>query len=440
MVRKRFILIALVVVVVIFAALMPTMLRAIPDRYAVRWLPESWQAVALPETESAVLPTLAPIANVDSLLEATVPPTFTPVLEPSTPTAVPVEDEATAVPTPVSTDTPAPPTATPIPIPPSFRLTRIAHQFQEWNNCGPATLAMTLSYFDWSTTQNETAAVLKPSPEDRNVSPQEMADYVNEQTPFAALVRANGDHDVLRRLVSSGIPVIVEIGIDPPGEFRWLGWYGHYLLIVAYDDAQQQYWVYDSWFGTGEEPLTNASVDGRILPYSEVDEYWPHFNRNYIALYRPEQAQQTANIIGEDMDDGRMWQKSLNQAQAEAAADPENAFFWFNLGTSYNALGDYGKAAAAFDQALSLGLPWRMLWYQFGPYEAYYEVGRFEDVILLADTTLKDRPYFEESFYYKGLALAAFGNMNEARHNLQQAISFNPNYKAAVAALTEIGN
>ena len=100
MVKKRFILIALVVVVVILVAVTPAILRAIPDRYAVRWLPESLQAVALPETESAVLPTLAPIANVDSLLEATVPPTFTPVLEPSTPTAVPVEDEATAVPTP----------------------------------------------------------------------------------------------------------------------------------------------------------------------------------------------------------------------------------------------------------------------------------------------------------------------------------------------------
>ena len=437
--RKRIILIGLAAGVVVLVAITPTILRAIPDRYAARWLPEALQLVALPETESAVLPTLAPAADVNTLLQPTVPPTFTPVAEPPTPTAIVVVAVETAVPTPIPTDTPPPPTATSIPIPTTFRLTQIDHQFQEWNNCGPATLAMTLSYFDWSTTQEVTASILKPSPEDRNVSPQEMADYVNEETPFAAIVRANGNQETLRRLVSNGIPVIVEIGIEPPGEFRWLGWYGHYLLVVAYDDAQQQYWVYDSWFGTSEEPLTNANPDGRILPYDEVDTYWPHFNRNYIALYRPEQAQLLADIVGEDMDNGRMWQKSLSQAQADAASDPENAFFWFNLGTSYNAVGDYEKAAAAFDQALSIGLPWRMLWYQFGPYESYYEIGRYEDVILLADTTLKDRPYFEESFYYKGLALAALGNSNEARQNLQQAVNFNPNFGLAITALNELG-
>jgi tetratricopeptide (TPR) repeat protein len=79
-----------------------------------------------------------------------------------------------------------------------------------------------------------------------------------------------------------------------------------------------------------------------------------------------------------------------------------------------------------------------MLWYQFGPYEAYYQVGRYEDVILLADTTLKDRPYFEESFYYKGLAHAALGEAEIARDNLEKAAEFNPNYQPAAIALAEL--
>jgi tetratricopeptide (TPR) repeat protein len=79
-----------------------------------------------------------------------------------------------------------------------------------------------------------------------------------------------------------------------------------------------------------------------------------------------------------------------------------------------------------------------MLWYQFGPYQAYFEVGRYEDVILLADTTLTDRPYFEESFYYKGLALAAMGNDDGARDNLERAIRFNPNFTPAVEALAQL--
>jgi tetratricopeptide (TPR) repeat protein len=81
-----------------------------------------------------------------------------------------------------------------------------------------------------------------------------------------------------------------------------------------------------------------------------------------------------------------------------------------------------------------------MLWYQFGPYEAYYQTGQHEEVILLADATLKDRPYFEESYYYKGLAQAALGNTAEARENLQRAIEFNPNFAPAQSALSRLGN
>jgi tetratricopeptide (TPR) repeat protein len=206
---------------------------------------------------------------------------------------------------------------------------------------------------------------------------------------------------------------------------------------VAYDEAQEQFWVYDSWFGTSEVPGENAHPDGRIIKYDELASYWQQFNNNYIALYRPEEEAAVQDIIGQDMDDTYMWQQSLVRTQTLLNEEPEDAFLWFNLGTIYNALGDFEKAAAAFDQARNIGLPWRMLWYQFGPYQAYYEVGRYEDVILLADTTLLDRPYFEESYYYKGLALAAMGNTSEAQYNFERAVRFNPNYALAVEALAQ---
>ncbi len=421
----------------------PTLLRAMPSRYVAR-LPEPLQQWGAPRDQAPILPTAAQPVNAIALLgeasatptKTTAPPTFTPV-----PTITPVSqtegiERATAVPT--ATNTPIP-TSTPAPIPATARLEGIYHQFQTWNNCGPATLAMTLSYFGDHRTQSQTAAILKPDPEDRNVNPWEMAAYVNEETELQALFRVNGTRHTVQRLLANGIPVIVEIGIDPPGEYRWLGWYGHYLLLVAYDEAQEQFWVYDSWFGTSEEPLTNAHPDGRILSYVDFDTYWLHFNHNYIALYQPEQAALVADIIGAEMDDELMWQNALARVQAETAVDPENAFNWFNLGTIYNALGQYENAATAFDQARAIGLPWRMLWYQFGPYEAYYENGRYQDIILLADTTLKDRPYFEESYYYKGLALAALGDTAAARQNLEKAASFNPNFSPAAKALTELG-
>jgi tetratricopeptide (TPR) repeat protein len=192
--------------------------------------------------------------------------------------------------------------------------------------------------------------------------------------------------------------------------------------------------------GTGAEPLSNADPNGRILSYEALERDWPHFNRNYITVFEPQQADLVAEIIGEDMDDDIMWQNAIAQAQADARAEPDNAFNWFNLGTNLNAVGDFETAAQAFDQARALGLPWRMLWYQFGPYRAYYEVERYEDVILLADVTLADRPYFEESFYYKGLAQAAQGRLNEAYENIERAAKFNPNYTPAREALSQLEN
>lgn len=452
--RKTVVLLIFLILVLVMVIAVPLGLRAVPSRYiayAGEKLPESWREpfneIALPKQESATLPTAVAIADINLLLGKPGPalnpvptllPTFTPV--PKTDIALPPTETATAVPPTPTATLPAPPTPVWPPLPSSVRLTGFTHQFQEWNNCGPATMAMTLSFFGLSLNQKDIAAAIKPNPEDRDVTSQELAGYVNEETPARALFRVNGRVETVKRLVSNGIPVILELGIEPPGDLQWMGWYGHYMLVVAYDDVLEQFWVYDSWLGTGGAARNNADPNGRILKYADLARDWPQINRNYIAVYQPEQAQLVADIVGAEMDDAIMWQNALIQAQDDARANPENAFYWFNLGTALNAAGDYESAAQAFDQARSIGLPWRMLWYQFGPYEAYYQVGRYEDVILLADTTLKDRPYFEESFYYKALAQAALGDVDGARDNFAKAAAFNPNFTPAVEALAQLNN
>ncbi len=454
--QKRWLIYSSLIILLLFAIFvwqLPAILRAIPSRYVAR-LPEPIQEIGVRD-HVEVLPTsvfqadasalLQPVSESTELAEPqqsspatpTPPPTFSPLVSEGGSQGTATEVQVS--PTPEATAT-AESTATPtrVPAPESARLTGIEHRFQTWNNCGPATMSMALTYFGVYHSQDQTASVLKPDPEDRNVSPEEMAAYVRNETEYEAIARANGDLYKLRRLLSNNIPVIIELGIDPPGEYAWMGWYGHYLLLVAYDDNSETVWVYDSWFGTSEVPGENADADGREISYEELDQYWRHFNRNYIALYRPEQAETVAEIVGAHMDDAVMWKDSQLTTLRELNEEPENAFLWFNLGTIYNALGDYERAASAFDHARSIGLPWRMLWYQFGPYEAYYQVGRFDDVIVLTDVTLQDRPYFEESFYYKGLAQAQLGDVDEARKNLERAINFNPNFTPAADALREL--
>lgn len=439
--RKRSIrpLIAIPLLVVALLVVTWFVLNALPTRQLARF-PKFIQTMVIPEPESAVLPAPEFSADTDALLTV-------PTVAIATPNPLPTpeivlasaEIDATATPTPEPTPTATPiPTPTLVPLPSYARIENFQHKAQDWNNCGPATLAMALTHFGLNYTQQQTAAQLKPNEEDRNVTPDELVAFVNENTDYAALARVNGDPDLLRRLLANDFPAIIEIGLDPPGEVAYLEWYGHYLLATGYDDDAQELWVFDSLIWDTDQLRDQNSPFGRSYSYDELANYWPQFNGAYVVLYDPARSDELAAILGDDMDDNLMWQRSLETARDRLNDEPENAFFWFNLGSSLVNLGQHEEAVTAFDKARSIGLPWRMLWYQFGPYEAYYQAGRYVDVVLLANTTLEGRPFFEESYYYRGLAQAAMGDLDNARLSLQDAVDFNPFFALAADALNTL--
>lgn len=351
---------------------------------------------------------------------------------PDRPTAT-ATSTATPSPTPLPTATPAPPTATP---PPStagngfVQLSGLAHYWQTWNNCGPATLAMNLSYYGLPLTQKQTAAVLKPNWDDKNVSPHEMAAYARSQG-LSALVRVNGSPERLRQYVDAGIPVLIETWLDHDGGM------GHYRLVVGYDDAARQWIVYDSYISDGIDP--KGPYPGIRMGYSDLTRLWRVFNGTYVLVYDGARAAVAQQILGDEADDASMWQRSLERAQAEAATNPGDAFAWFNLGSSLTALGRYADAASAFDQARVIGLPWRMLWYQFEPFQAYYEAGRHAELLALADSVIATAGNIEETFYWRGRALQATGDIDGARTAYQRAAELNSNYAEAQQALAALG-
>jgi tetratricopeptide (TPR) repeat protein len=312
-------------------------------------------------------------------------------------------------------------------------LTGVTHMWQTWNNCGPATLSMNLSYFGSTLTQADVAAVLRPDRDDKNVNPAEMADFARKQG-YRATVRVNGDADKLRLLLSNGFPVLVETWLEPkPNDGM-----GHYRLLTGYDDAARQWTVYDAYVSTGVEP--NKPYGGIRSSYDELDSLWAVFDRVYIVIYKPEQEPLVRAILGADADDPAMWQRALDRHTAEVTAKPADAFTRFDQGTDLVALGRYAEAAAAYDQARVTGLPWRMLWYQFGPFQAYYETGRYDEVVALADATLKTADNIEELYYWKGLALKAKGDAAGARAAWERAAQLNPHYADATAALAKLGS
>ncbi len=306
-----------------------------------------------------------------------------------------------------------------IPPPHQAAVTGLRHEYQTWNNCGPATIGMALSALQWQGDQRVAAARLKPDPDDKNVSPDELARFARE-SGFQATVRYGGTVDRLRDLIAAGLPVIIETWFIPePGDEM-----GHYVLLEGYDATQMTFQALDSYNGP------NVTLD-----WETFDELWRVFGRVYVVVSSDEEVGQVGLLLGPDVDDRSMWVRAAATARQESL-EIDDAFAHFNLGTALLALGDSEASAAAFDTARSRGLPWRMLWYQFAPYEAYSGVGRWEDVLALTDATLARMPNLEESLYWRGRALEATGDIEGATRDWRKALEINPLFTAPADALS----
>ncbi len=315
-------------------------------------------------------------------------------------------------------------------LPAAYHATGFTLEKQKWNNCGPANLVQALRFYGWQGTQTDAASFLKPNREDKNVSPWQMVSYVNTKTQLRALTRTGGDLNLIKQLVLQRFAVILEKGYNVAGE----GWMGHYLTIVGYDDRQGLLHGLDTYLGEGSDNL------GITEKYEAIDSLWQQFNRLYIVIYPADREQEVAAILGPQADLTYNATYTLNKARAEASSEPANPFAWFNLGGSYASLGQYREATIAFDRARNAGaqLPWRMLWYQFTPYEAYYNVGNYTEVLALTQTTLATTPFVEETYYWQGMALAAQGNTTKATEAFKQTLKLNSNYWPAADRLKEL--
>ena len=325
----------------------------------------------------------------------------------------------------------------PLTAPPAHALTGIRHEWQTWNNCGPATLAMQMSHFGSPLDQADVGGVLRRHEDDKNVSPQELADFARAQG-YEAQVRINGSGDLLRALISAGLPVLIETWHEDEPDNGM----GHYRLLTGYEDNTSRWIAYDTF---DAENLVNPDGDyrGIYLPYAETDALWQVFHHTYLLVYPPDRAAEVQQILGETgdwaIDEAAMWQQSLLDAQRAVDESPGNAFAHFNLGTSRVATGDFAGAASAYDQARQLGLPWRMLWYQFGSFEAYTAIGRHAETLALAEATLATTEGVEELHYWRGRALAGLGDVEGARGAFERSLALNPDYEAAVEALAGLG-
>ena len=125
-----------------------------------------------------------------------------------------------------------------------------------------------LDYYGAPDTQIDIANLIKPHYDDRNVTPEELVAYVNEETDLRAAVYRGGDIDLLRELLRAGFPVVIEKGYEPDA---WQGWMGHYLTLIGYDDEEQTFTSLDTYLGPWDS-------SGRPISYEELAFRWAQFN------------------------------------------------------------------------------------------------------------------------------------------------------------------
>lgn len=369
-------------------------------------------------------------------LETIVQATFEALTPTITATMDPTNVPATPVPTP-----------SPTPLPESVTLAGVKYEDQHnrWNYCGPANLSMALTFWDWSGNRDDVGLYVKPGDKDKNVLPLEMVDFVDTQTNgLGILLRNGGGIQVLKQLLNAGFPVLVEKGYYEIDYTGTLGWLGHYQFVTGYDDIEGVLIVQDTYIPDGKDHRTS---------YEEFLTGWQSFNYLFMVVYPIDSYDQLSAALGTWSDPVWANQHALQLAigETQTNTDLDEFFAWFNKGSSHVALQEYVDAAYAYDYAFMLYAnlgqeevmrPYRIMWYATGPYWAYYYSGRYQDVINLANTTLFEtisEPVLEESFYWRGWAREAQGDLYGAISDWKTALELHPDWDPARYQLERVG-
>jgi tetratricopeptide (TPR) repeat protein len=389
----------------------------------------------------------------------------------------PQEQDVMITATPSSTPSPTnvlpegtdlPPTETPTPtpdinaLPESVILEDVVYidQHERWDYCAPANLTMALKYWGWTGNRDQIAYAIKPgvddpdadivkqSKSDPNVRPYEMASYVINETEYSAVLRFGGDVDLLKNLIANGFPVVIELGFYDHSAFTGkYSWIGHFLFVTGYDDAEGVFIVQDSYLIPGESLR---------VPYDELYNKWRSFNFVFFVIFPLDQQEALYTSLGNYLDPVPDNPWSARHALEVAKQDAEDLygvdefFAWYNIGTSHVKLNEYYDAAIAYDQAFALyeeldesinPSPYRIIWYQTGPYWAYYYSNQYNAIISLATSTLEthSKAAFEESYYWRGLAYDAIGQTENAIADFLEAVRLNPNYISPQQQLDRLG-
>ena len=319
------------------------------------------------------------------------------------------------------------PTPTPTPIPTSKILDNGEyHIFQSFNNCGPASLSMTLRFYKINESQEKIGNALRPyqipggNNDDKSVTLEEMANY-SKQFGLIPYHRPMGDPELVKQFIANNIPVIVRTWTKPDEDI------GHYRVIKGYDDLTKTFLQDDS--------LQNKNL---IYTYSDFNQLWEKFNYEFLVLVPKDKQVLAQQILGENKDEIAAWQSAVDNSLTQLQKNPDDIYSRFNLSVAYHHTGEYEKSVNEFEKVENQ-LSFRTLWYQIEPIEAYYELGNYDKVLQITDRILNNQNRaFSELYILRGKIYQSRGQTELARQEFQNAVFYNSNLNEAQVLLNSI--
>lgn len=300
------------------------------------------------------------------------------------------------------------------------------HVFQTFNNCGPAALSMALSYYDINVSQQVLGQALRPyqnpqgDNDDKSTTLQEMAEK-SKDYGLIPYHRPNGDIEKIKLFITYDIPVIARTWLKVDDDI------GHYRVIKGYNENRGVL-------------IQDDSLQGKNLSYSydEFNSMWEKFNYEYVVLVPADKKPIAEAILKEETDPKKSWKKAADNARRMLVNNPNDLDARFNLSVALYNIGDYKGSVGEFEKVQSR-LPFRTLWYQIEPIQAYYQLGQYDKVFEITDNILNNHNRaFSELYLLRGEMYLKQGNTAAAREEFEKAVFYNRNLLAAKEALEKV--
>lgn len=313
----------------------------------------------------------------------------------------------------------ATPTPTHIVYPTSQTIPLKLHVFQSFNNCGPATLSMALSYLGIEKSQAELGQILRPyqvpggDNDDKSVTLSEVAEQA-EKYGLHAYLRPNGDMESIKAFIANDIPVVTRTWLKVDEDI------GHYRVIRGYDSSTNTI-------------IQDDSLQGKDLTYGfeEFNKMWQPFNYEYLVIVGDSKKNVVEQILGDELNEETAWKNALKRIEVESAGEPENIHLIFAKSRIYYYLKDYQKSVEEFDKVENR-LSFRTLWYQIEPILSIYETGNNDRVLSLTQRILNNQNRaFSELYILRGKTYERLLDPQTAKLEYEKALLYNTNNEEA---------